>query len=198
MEQQTCEFCKQPLPNRKLRWQQKFCDHQCVAKFQKRSIQTNCSNCQLVLERTPGNIQPSGRSFCSKSCAATYNNMHKARGIRVSKLEQWLQSQLTTLYPETTFIFNDKEAISSELDIYIPKLKLAFELNGIFHFEPIYGEDKLRQIQSNDTNKFQACHQAGISLCIIDTSGQKRFTEASSEKYLKILVQIIKKHTDPE
>ena len=40
------------------------------------------------------------------------------------------------------------EAINSELDVYVPSLNLAFELNGIFHYEPIYGEKKLNQILS--------------------------------------------------
>ena len=89
--------------------------------------------------------------------------------------------------------FNRKDAIGSELDIYIPSLKLAFELNGIFHYEPIYGDKKLNETQANDGNKFQACQAAGISLCVIDTSGQKYFKPASSQRFLDIITQIIEK-----
>ena len=88
-------------------------------------------------------------------------------------------------------IFNGKDTINSELDIYIPSLKLAFELNGIFHYEPIYGKDKLQSIKNNDTRKFQACIEKGISLCIVDSSQQKRFSPKSSQKYLDIIVNII-------
>ena len=78
-----------------------------------------------------------------------------------------------------------------ELDIYIPSLKLAFELNGIYHYEPIHGSDKLNKIQNNDNRKFQACAEQGISLCIIDTSSQSYFKENTSEKFLKIIINII-------
>jgi hypothetical protein len=68
---------------------------------------------------------------------------------------------------------------------------LAFELNGIFHYEPIYGNDKLAQIQNNDTRKFQACVERGIEMCTIDSSGLKYFKPKSAEKYLRIIVNII-------
>jgi len=71
-------------------------------------------------------------------------------------------------------------------------LKLAFELNGIFHYEPIYGPKKLSSIQNNDHRKFQACAEAGISLCIIDTSGQTYFKESTSQKYLDIIISIVR------
>ena len=80
----------------------------------------------------------SGHLFCNHSCAATYNITHKTVGTRRSKLEVWLESQLRELYPNLTLLPNDKTAINSELDFYFPELKLAFELNGIFHYEPIY------------------------------------------------------------
>ena len=73
---------------------------------------------------------------------------------------------------------------------------MAFELNGIFHYEPIYGEEKLDKIQNNDERKFAACREAGISLCIIDTSSQKYVKPNTSKKYLDIIIEIINKHTD--
>lgn len=129
-----------------------------------------CTNCTKQFSKTNGNIKQSKNHFCSRSCAATYNNKHKTFGSRKSKLEQWLAQQLKILYPDLEIHYNRKDAIDSELDIYIPSLKLAFELNGVFHYEPIYGENKLKQIQKNDSRKFLACANAGISLCIIDTS----------------------------
>ena len=85
-----------------------------------------------------------------------------------------MEEILPQLFPNIDFTFNDKTAINSELDIYIPNLKLAFELNGIFHYEPIYGKDKFQRIVENDNNKFQRCQENGISLCIIDTTSQKK------------------------
>jgi len=90
-------------------------------------------------------------------------------------------------------LFNDKTTINSELDIYFPDLKLAFELNGIFHYEPIFSQNKLDQIQNNDNRKFQACIEQGIELCIIDSSSLKYFKESNCKKYLDIIVNIISK-----
>ena len=70
-------------------------------------------------------------------------------------------------------------------------MKLAFELNGIFHYEPIFGNEKLSKIQKNDTNKFLKCQEKNISLCIIDTSSQKYFKEQTSKKFLDIITNII-------
>ena len=77
------------------------------------------------------------------------------------------------------------------MDIYIPQLKLAFELNGVFHYEPIFGSEKLNQIQNNDGRKFQACLERGIELCIVDTSKLNYFKESNALPYLEIVQKII-------
>jgi len=131
--------------------------------------------------------------FCSRSCAAKYNNANKMHGYRRSKLEIVAEQKLIEKFPTLEIHFNRKDAINSELDIYIPQLKLAFELNGIFHYEPIYSEKQLEYIQNNDNRKFQACIERSIELCIIDTSKQKRFSERSSQQYIDIIFNIIEK-----
>jgi hypothetical protein len=138
--------------------------------------------------------QKSYNYFCCSSCAAIYNNTHKTKGNRKSKLEFYLEKELPLLYPDIEFHFNRKDAINSELDIYIPSMKLAFELNGIFHYEPIYGETKLNQIQNNDKRKFQACLERGIELCIIDSSKLKYFKESNAKPFLSIILRIIEQN----
>jgi very-short-patch-repair endonuclease len=132
-------------------------------------------------------------NFCSSSCAAIYNNTHKTYGTRRSKLEKYLEEKLKEKYPKLDIHFNRKDAINSELDIYIPSLKLAFELNGIYHYEPIHGPEKLASVQNNDQRKFQACLERGIELCIIDTSSIKHFKENKANKFLNIIIEIISK-----
>jgi hypothetical protein len=73
---------------------------------------------------------------------------------------------------------------------------LAFELNGIFHYEPIYGDNKLEQIQNNDNRKFQACLEKNIELCIIDTSQLKYFKEKNCLKYLEIVQSVVGNRLD--
>lgn len=171
----------------------KYCNLQCVGKAGRKKFTTECSQCHKSIIRTASqlNQSKSDNHFCCKSCAATYNNTHKKYGVRRSKLESLIEQNLKDSYQDLDIIFNGKEAINSELDVYIPSLKLAFELNGIFHYEPIYGKEKLESIQNNDNRKFQACLERGIELCIIDTSSVKHVKNGCEKKYLDIIYNII-------
>lgn len=168
----------------------KYCSKTCKSIGRRTKKEVICANCGKTFDKILSQLHKN--NFCSNSCAATYNNKHKTKGNRRSKLEVYLETELIKLYPTTEIHFNNKNIINSELDIYIPSLKLAFELNGIFHYEPIYGNDKLGQIQNNDNRKFQACIEQGIELCIIDTSQQKYFKSETSQKYFDIIRNIIK------
>lgn len=154
-------------------------------------MSVSCSQCGNEFKKKMSEIKKCVLHFCNHSCSATYNNTHKTKGNRRSKLEMWLEEQLTLLYPSLPILYSDKTTINSELDIYIPSLNLAFELNGIFHYEPIFGEYKLSQIKNNDNRKFQACIEYSIELCIIDTSQHKYVKPSTSQKYLDIITKII-------
>ena len=175
----------------KMNQEKTFCTYKCFQSSREQKILVICKNCNKDFLRNPKKMLKSKNNFCSQSCAATYNNKHKTYGNRRSKLESWLEIKLIELYPNVNFLFNDKTTIESELDIYLPDFKLAFELNGIFHYEPIFGEEKLNQIQSNDNNKFQLCQANSISLCIIDTSSIKYNIERNYIPVLNIIKDII-------
>lgn len=150
-----------------------------------------CSNCRIEFQKKLSQIKKSNNHFCTRTCGIIYNNKNKIHGTRRSKLEVYIEEQLTQLYPDLDIHFNRKDTIGSELDIYIPSLNVAFELNGIFHYEPIYGVDKFGKIQENDKSKSKACIDHKIDLCIIDTSQQKYFKPKTSQKYLDIMTNII-------
>ena len=169
----------------------KSCSKTCFSVVRNKKQLVNCKNCKTKFLKTSAEIKKSNNHFCSSSCSATYSNTHKTHGTRRSKLEIYLEQQLIYLYPNLEIHFNKKDAINSELDIYIPSLRLAFELNGIYHYEPIHGSDKLGKVQSNDQRKFQACAEQSISLCIIDISKQKYFKESTSQEFLNIIIDII-------
>ena len=169
----------------------KFCSKACSDENQKIRNSCNCKHCGKTLLRTPSQLSAVKNVFCSQSCGANYNNTHKTQGNRRSKLEIWLETKITELYPTLEIHFNRKDAINSELDIYFPTLKLAVELNGIFHYEPIYGADKLSQIQNNDNRKFQACLEKNIELVIIDTSWIKNHKEIHAQKILNIICNVL-------
>lgn len=162
-----------------------------ILKKKNRTSTLPCNNCSKPVTRDKSAISSSGRRFCNTSCAATYNNIHKTKGNRRSKLEVWIELELTKIYPNLEILYNNKLAISSELDIYIPSIKLGIELNGIFHYEPIYGPEKLDKIKNNDNRKFQACLENKIELCIIDTSSLKYFKPNIAKVFLEIIENII-------
>lgn len=173
----------------------KYCSNKCQISSKITKQKVICLHCLKEFEKIPAEIKSSPNHFCSRSCATFNRNKNKLIGTRRSKLELYLEEQLTSLYPTIEMHYNRKDTINSELDIYIPSLKLAFELNGIFHYEPIYGSDKLNQIQNNDNRKFQACLEQGIELGIIDTTGLKYFKLTNAQKYLDIIVNIINQRT---
>lgn len=173
----------------------RFCSPKCSGEFNQKRISLICGNCGASFELAPCRVSTSNgknksdRNFCSSSCAATYNNTHKKHGTRRSKLEAYLESQLRSEFPNLELICNGKEAINSELDFYFPQLRLAIELNGIFHYEPIYGVNQLDRIQRNDQQKYANCLAAGIELCVIACT--ENFTSNVKERYWSIVKDLV-------
>jgi len=169
----------------------KFCSRECKSLSESKSKICECATCHKEFKKAQSQIKKTKYNFCSKSCSAIYRNSHKTYGTRRSKLEKYIEEELTKKYNTLEIDYNKKDVINSELDIFIPKFKLAFELNGIFHYEPIYGVQKLLNTQFNDTRKFKACIENGISLCIIDVSSIKNFKPHKALGVLNIITNII-------
>ena len=198
-----CEFChkifyrakgdvKRAMLGKKA--QINYCSVECRGKTQtkKGTVKTSCLNCNAKITKTLHKALKIPNHFCSSSCAATYNNKHKTYGYRRSKLEQYFEEQITFYYPQLLCLYNNKETIGSELDFYFPTLKLAVELNGIFHYEPIYGKDQFEKIQNNDKQKSIRCYELGIEFCSIDASKCKHLTQQRKDEYWNILEHLIK------
>jgi len=169
-----------------------FCSKRCCALHRGPPVTVACEQCGNSFTKRPSEIKRNKHHFCCLSCGAKWRNAHKTKGTRVSKLERWLAEQLVILFPRLEFHFNRHDAINSELDIFIPSLKLAFELNGIFHYEPIYGTDKLASIQNNDHRKMLACAEQGLELCVLDISSIKYIKPIKMQKFLDIISSLIR------
>lgn len=196
----NCHFCNLQFYKRKAHINEAkrlgykiYCSNLCANQFKTKELRVSCANCNILFIKKLFEIKNTKNNFCSHSCAATYNNKHKKHGTKTSKFEKWLQINLLIKFPNLEFRFNQKSDIGSELDIYIPSLKLAFEINGIFHYQPIHGEIKLKQIQENDRIKKQNCKSQNINLQVIDVSTMTNFKESKvTNLFLEICDFIVK------
>jgi len=151
-----------------------YCSCGCAKKLE--FIKTNCKECNKPLEIKPYYIKKN--NFCSLSCAAKYRNKNKTFGCIRSKMEFFIEEKLKQKYPNLLILPNDRNVLNGlELDFYIPSLKLAVELNGITHYEPIYGLDRLERSLESDKQKMIKCYEVGVELAVIDISHIKYFKE---------------------
>lgn len=188
-EQCNTEFYKTAHEQR--RTKRDFCSKDCWNLYQNIQQEVECKKCNKLFLKLPNQINKTKNNFCSKSCAASYNNTHKTYGTRRAKLEVFLEEQIKEHYPDLELICNQKTAIESELDFYFPQLRFAIELNGITHYEPIYGADKFEKIQNNDKRKVIACYEKGIELAVVDTSSCSYLSANNKEKYKNVIFGLL-------
>ena len=86
---------------------------------------------------------------------------------------------------------NTKTPIGAELDFYFPKLKVAVEINGFLHFEPIYGVKKLNRIKELDQEKVEKCRQMNIELIVIDVSREFHLTPMLKDKHWQKIKELV-------
>lgn len=168
-----------------------YCGKACFDKALDQKIVFFCETCGASGLRSPGKL--STHNFCSSSCSATFHNRNKAFGCRRSKLEIYIEECIQSELPDIWTVFNDRQALGLELDVYFPALRLALEFNGPLHYEPIYGDDTFHRIVDKDQQKLLQCAEQGIELIIIDVSSLSRFTPKAGQKYWNLLKPIILK-----
>ena len=175
-----CLYCKQNIRVENLKKHLSVCE---LSPENKKSC-LHCSN----------TLYSKYKKFCNSSCSATFNNTHKNHGYRRSKIEIYFENKLVKKYPNLEFHFNKKTAIKAELDIFIPFLNVAFEINGIHHYKPIHGNALLEKRMQNDSSKVLMCAEKNIKLHVIDISTISHFTEKAAALFLHQITTIIDFH----
>jgi hypothetical protein len=200
----VCHCCQKDFPvsyrkfinsksKAKIFGRKNYCSQECrlAGQNQKPRVLVSCLECQKELWKGASELIKFPNSFCGSSCAATYNNKNKKYGTRRSKLEKFVEENLLKLFPNLEIHYNQKSAIGSELDIYIPSLRTAIEINGIFHFLPIFGQDKFDLIVKNDEEKVLKCDENGIDLFCFDVQSIKRARGQDFNPFLCAILEII-------
>lgn len=98
--------------------------------------------------------------------------------------ETMLYNIVSGIYCDETIIrhHRPKWLDKLELDIYLPNLRLAFEYQGIQHYEPIErwgGEEYLKIVQEHDRRKKELCVENNVTLICID------YDESLTESHIK-------------
>lgn len=169
-----------------------FCSSKCESYHGGYLKDCVCHECNKTFTRVTKEIK-SENIFCSQHCFGKYNSRNKTHGYRRSKLETWIESHLKEKYKYYKILFNDRKTAGLELDIYFPDLKIAFEINGIFHYKPIYGDEQFDKIKINDESKRKYCLTNNIELYVIDISYQKQFKPDKSLIHLNFIYDILDK-----
>lgn len=193
-----CSYCNQPI-SRSLKnlhlergYTNHFCSRICMHLFTGKSIKIICEQCSKSFFKQRSKMSP--KNFCSNSCSAKYNNKLKRKSKR-SKCETLLYQLIKIKFPNLTILPNDKTMLEGlEVDIAIPSLKLAIEWNGIVHFKPIYGEEKLKSIKKIDATKLSIANNKDINLIVIpDLISTEKFVHS----VFKEISDIIQSLTPP-
>lgn len=145
-----------------------------LPKIKKPLIEKLCSNCHKTILRTQRDIDnsKSGTFFCQKSCKTKYANQYQIIHKPKSRAEILLVKLIKDKFPNLEVQENVRSILKSklEIDIFIPSLKLAIELNGPVHYIPMYGQEKLNKVKNKDLLKQAEINQLGFNLIIIDIS----------------------------
>ena len=94
----------------------KYCGNICCGLAKSLSTKLtkiNCYHCGKEKFFTPSKLADSkyGNHFCSKNCSAKYHNTHKTTGTNRSKLEKWLEIQISLNFPTLKVIYNNIDVI---------------------------------------------------------------------------------------
>jgi len=112
-----------------------------------------------------------------------------------SKLEKFLLEQL--IKNNIDVIFHQEQSLVNtklQIDLYLPKINVAIEVDGPSHFSPVWGSDTLKKTKTYDNKKQGLILGKGMVLVRI----QQKMDFSVSRSYLIFdqLLDIVKQITD--
>jgi len=166
-----------------------FCSLECYHIFSDKRVEVICDVCQKLFLKEQCEIKRSKKNCCSIECSKLLQKYHKDWGSNRSKLEIAIEEYLSEMF-SFEIIYN-KRKIGYELDIHIPHLNQAIEINGPTHYRNIYGIEHLERTQRVDKEKLEECKKRNINLIVINVSEDKS-TKVVQAQRIQEVVKIIK------
>ena len=161
-----------------------FCSQKCYSHYQDKKVEVNCFNCKKLFRKKQSEVKRCPRHCCSRYCSQMLAKYNKNWGSSRSKLEIYVEKRLTEELA-LNISYNDT-SIGYELDIYLPEMSFAIELNGVFHYKAIYGEEALLKRQEIDRLKAEECVKRNIKLIVINVSEDKNNKKTFEKRYNEI------------
>lgn len=172
----------------------KFCSLACngASGDKRQTVSCNFCNKPVLKKKSDMNVK---NSFCSRNCSAKFKNANKTSGFRRSKSECFIEDLIRSDFPDLPVITSDRKILANglEIDIHLPTIKLAIELNGPIHYQPIYGQTKFFNTIANDAKKAAMLNLLGYGLIVIDVSQMKywKTTEPKLKRYYEDTIKPI-------
>ncbi len=183
----NCDQCQKEISIKNYRTKitkHNFCSIECRSKFNTKKVEVECLICNKKFLKLFHRIAKRPRHCCSPECAVILVKSQKDWGGNRSKLEIYVEENLKKEF-NLNFLFNET-TIGYELDIHIPEINYAIEINGITHYEPIYGENILKRRVEIDKQKLEECNNKNIKLDIVNVSRDRNYPNILRKRYLEI------------
>jgi len=170
-ETKVCDFCGEKIIKPQSLFKNRknfFCSESCHNKWQSKKEIVKCDCCEKRFEKQLSLINRSRSNFCSISC----------KSKSVAKMS-YVENEFEEIIKNTGLKYerNNRDIVRPlELDFWLPEIKYAIEINGIFHYKPIFGEGSLVKIKSRDKRKKIKCKALGIKLRVVKPGNSKNGT----------------------
>lgn len=180
-----------------------FCSSACNGEFYAetkiKKIELVCPVCKCIFLRRPCYINYKKRFhanlFCSRKCTGyklekniTKIKIEYPKLKRRSQIEYFIEEKIKNNFSDLSVYYNGSY-YGYELDLYFPFYNISIELNGPFHYIPIYSEESLIYTINRDKIRAHLCFEHNVTLHTIKLGRTRSIKE--KEYYWEIVKNII-------